>query len=56
MQQLEEERRKVSKVGIWIGIAAIILAAAQILTMNEDAILWKLIANLFSIIRSVFSQ
>jgi len=56
MQQLENDRReferkltqmqieantKISKVGIWIGVAAVILAIAEILTMNEDAMLWK---------------
>ena len=71
MQQLEDNRReferkltqmqidanaKISKVGIWIGIAAIILAVAEILTMNEDAILWKWIANIVSAIRGAVSQ
>lgn len=37
---------KVSKMGIWIGIGAGILAVAEVLTMTEDSFLWKLIANI----------
>ena len=69
MQQQENDRREfelkitqmqieanaqVSKVGIWIGIAAIILAVAEVLTMNENALLWKWIASIVSLIRNVF--
>ncbi len=71
MQQLENDRRqferkltqmqiganaKVSKVGIWIGIAAIILAVAEVLTMTKDAILWKWIANIVSLIQNGVGQ
>jgi len=71
MQQLENDRReferkltqmqidanaKVTKVGIWIGIAAIILAVAEVLTMNEDALLWKWIDSIVSLIRNGISQ
>ncbi len=63
MQQLEQDRReferrlvkmqidadaKVGKVGWWLGGVALILAIAEILTMNEDALLWKWIADIFS--------
>ncbi len=47
---------KIGKVGIWIALGAAILAVAQILTMTEDAVLWKWIANIVSLIQHGVSQ
>jgi len=47
-EKVSKAGMKVGKVGMWIGIGAIILAVAEILTMNEDALLWKWIANIFN--------
>ena len=47
---------KISKIGMWIGIGAVILAVAEVLTMTEDAVLWKWIANIVSLIQGGVSQ
>jgi hypothetical protein len=62
-RQLEQDRREFERklfemeqrgqaraqtVGIWLTIAALILAIAQVLTMTPDSWLWKLLSRLFS--------
>jgi len=49
--QVSKAGLKIGKVGLWIGIGAGILAVAEVLTMTEDAVLWKWISYLVALIR-----
>ncbi|GEM_PF-4954520 len=45
----QRSQEKWQTVGLRLAVAAIILAAAQVLTMTEDSLLWKLTARLWAI-------